>query len=358
MSHKTRRDIVHPVVTLEIPAAWFSDPVDGDRHRLFYGSILSALSELHVLVDPVRLPRGAETAPRPKGQGTISFHSYGGGDGDILRCKESYIPPYYSMDSMGYACFSHLAMHPECYREAIESQDGVTARSFVQGLAQELKQANRSKYTQPEHGRNDARGYVFVPLQVGNDTVAKGAWLKTQEALETIVTAARARGQEVVIKRHPRCRGRGVSRLLAELSGRPGVSMSDGSVLSLISGADLVVGANSGVLFEALVQGKPVISHGASDFGLATQQVRSCAELAAAVAAPSPPDGEWRDRFLFWYLTRYCVRADDVAAIRDKLEAFLDGLGTPTAPGRRARRRYVRALYRHSLINRLKRRFF
>lgn len=354
------RDTKRPVVTLEIPAAWFADPVDGDRHRMFYGSILSALAELGVLVDPVRLPRGAETAPRPSlaGNATISFHSYGVNGSGVLRCKEAYIPPYYSMDSLGYACFSHLAQHPEHYRDAINAQDRQKAADFVRSLAQELKLANRSKYQQPEHGEVVAQGYVFVPLQVARDTVSKGAWLQTGAALETIVETAMQTGRQVVIKRHPRCSGRQVTRLLTDLGRREAVVISDGSVLSLISGADLVVGANSGVLFESLIQGKPVISHAASDFGPATQQVKTCDELAEAVRNPSVPDQQWRDKFLYWYLTQYCVRADDVEAIGRKLGAFLDAHPGAVGQERASRRRFVRGLYRNSLVNRVKRRFF
>ncbi|MDB6179392.1 hypothetical protein PAF17_18060 [Paracoccus sp. Z330] len=354
------RDRRRPQVTLEVPSAWFADPVDGDRHRLFYGSILSALAEIGTLIDPVRLPRGAETAPRPKGLGdaTISFHSYGGGDGHVLRCKESYIPPYYSMDRMGYACFSHLALHPEDYRDQISSMDSTKAGIFVQQLAQRLMTSNLSKYTQPDHEKATGQGYIFVPLQVGNDTVAQGAWLRTRDALETTVAAARQRGKELVIKRHPRCQGRTTSRLLSEIAQQPGVRISDGSVLSLIAGADLVVGANSGVLFEALIQGKPVISHAASDFGPATQQVKSRAELQDAIASPNAPHIEWRNKFLFWYLTHYCVHAGDVALIRQKIEAFLAAGPDRTGGCETTRRKYIRQLYQHSVINRIKRRLF
>ena len=104
-------------VILEIPEAWFANPSDGDRHRLFYTSLLAALAELGLLIDPIWLPRGAERAPRPTNPSDliISFHSYGEASGNLLRCKETYIPPFYSLDPMGYSCFSQLATQPELY---------------------------------------------------------------------------------------------------------------------------------------------------------------------------------------------------------------------------------------------------
>lgn len=347
------------VVTLEIPESWFSNPEDGHRHRLFYSSVLAALAELKVLIDPVWLPRGAERAPRP-GPGenfTISFHSYGSASGNVLRCKESYIPPYYSLDPMGYACFSQLAARPDLYRQAIARQDPVRAADFIRQLSQDLIRSNRSKYAQPDPGKQLAEPYVFIPLQVQNDTVSEGNWLDPEEAVPAIVEAAAARGLKTVVKRHPRCRSAGVARFLDRLAQQDQVVISTGSVHSLILGAELVVGANSGVLFEALIHGKPVISHATSDFGMATQQVRDRDALIRAMITPEVPDSEWRNRFLFWYLTEYCVQAGDFPAIRRRILEAMTGVGVET--GRRRRRpAYIGKLYIYSLADRIKRRIF
>lgn len=348
------------IVSLEIPEAWFADPEDGDRHRRLYGSLLAALAELKVLIDPVWIPRGAERAPRQDDRGRliISFHSHGAAANNLLRCKESYIPPYYGMDPMGYACFSHLSRHFEDYRPVIERQDATRAARFRQDLARELRQGNLSKYTQPGYAEISEAGYVFVPLQLRKDSVAEGAWLDSREALRTTINAASARGLRTIIKRHPRCKDARTSRLLDEMAPDPNVMVTEASVHALIYNASLVVGANSGVLFEALVQGKPVVTHAASDFGPATQQARSHEALARAIAAPVPPNDVWRDRFLFWYMTEYCVRADDVPAIRRKIAQAL-GTGVFRSRGENVSPpRYVRRLYAQSVMDRIKRKFF
>lgn len=345
------------IVALEVPEAWFRDPEDGQRHRLFYSSLLAALADLDVLLNPVWLPRGAERAPRPDGgEGvTISFHSHGK-IGNILRCKETYISPYYTMDRMGYACFSELACHPERYSDAIERQNIDRASTFVRALAQELRQENRSKYLQPDRQDHLEPGYLFIPLQVENDSVAKGLWLDKFKAIHCILEAAAAQELRVVLKRHPRCKSKAIFDLLSEISQRPNVSVSNASIHTLIENARLVAGANSGVLFEALIQGKPVISYAASDFGQATRQVRTYEELACAIKSPEGPDPAFRDRFLFWYLTEYCVRTDDIAAIKQKIRVLLDNGARDRKGGYDRAYRY--RLYAYSLADRLRKKLF
>ena len=344
------------IVTLEVPEAWFRNPQDGTQHRTFYSSLLASLAEMNVLIEPVWLPRGAERAPRgtPPERFLISFHSYGE-PGNILRCKESYVPPFYTMDRMGYACFSELALFPEKFRDEISRQNLDAARAFLSDLSRDLRKANRSKYPQPpQDGAGIDKGYVFVPLQTQNDSVVQGSWIEIRAALECIVAAASEQGLRTVLKRHPLCKSGRISRALSTLERNPDVIISDKSIYDLIPGAEMVIGANSGVLFEALLQDRPVISFAGSDFGVATQQVRSREELAAAIARPEPPSLEWRQKFLFWYLRHYCVRADDSFQIRRKLQAIqadVQGNGRSRVMGKSQ-------LYAYSLVDRIKKRFF
>jgi hypothetical protein len=311
---------------------------------------------MDVLIEPVWLPRGAERAPRRAAPDRflISFHSYGEA-GNILRCKESYIPPFYTMDRMGYACFSELALFPERFRDEISGQSLNAAQTFLSNLSRDLRQGNFSKYSQPPRGSIGIRdGYVFVPLQTQNDPVARGAWLDIIPALHRIVSAASERGLKTVIKRHPLCKSRRITHALAEFEKNPEVILSSASIYDLIPNAELVIGANSGVLFEALLQERPVISFAASDFGLAVQQARNLEQLAAAIARPNPPDPVWRQLFLYWYLDQYCVRADDSVRVRQKLQI----LHNPSKHMSKSFLPKTLSLYAYSIIDRVKKRFF
>lgn len=316
-------------VLLELPADWFANPMDGDRHRRLYASIWLALGDLDVTVRPVPLRFGADSAPRlsKPGQLLISFHSRGPA-GHILRIKESYLPPYYTVDRMGYSGFSELARHPDRFRDAIDAMPDRAARTFVEAVKRDTIAANLSKYDQPRAGGGHLPDrFVFQPLQTIDDPVAGLARMDQLDVLEALALSAAPLGWSVVFKRHPLCTAGRVSARLASLTAAyPNLVASDASVHSLIAGAEAVVGANSGVLFEALLHGAHVVSFGASDYACVTTPISGPEEIAGAMLGRGRVDRAAQCRFLAWYLQLYCVSADDVGAIRNRIGAALAGL--------------------------------
>lgn len=317
-------------VILEVPAEWFENPLDRERHQRLYASLLVALAELRLTLRPLTLPYGADGAPRlyDPGQLVISFHSHGT-EGNVLRIKDGYWPGYYTFDPIGFSGFSKLAQSPDAYSEAIDAVEMDTARAFVDELRHGALKTNLSKYPQPDLAALDLpKDYVFLPLQRIDDPTAWLARLDPFDVARALAQAARDGGQDggrpLVIKRHPLCGSSKVTAALAALSRDfPEVVLTDGPVHELINGAAVVVGANSGVLFEALVHGKRVITFGGSDFESVTTPVH---DLDRLVAALDPPDGwnaEAQTRFVAWYLGGYALRADDIDGIRDRITASL-----------------------------------
>lgn len=315
-----------PDIILELPVQWFKSSLDGERHQRFYLSIWQALSDLGVTVRPIVSVFGADEAPRLSRQGqlVISFHSRGPA-GDVLRLKEGYVPPYYTADRMGYSGFSELARYPERFAAQLAAVEPKDALSFVKELKERMVAANLSKYSQsaPRSACLPAT-YIFMPLQTADDPVAALCAIPQLAALESILEATERLGWGVVVKRHPLCRSKTVERQLDHLAQRyPHLLRSDASVHQLIAGAEAVVGANSGVLFEALVHGAHVVSFARSDFQTAVTQISRRSEIAGAIL------GRGRIRrldqccFLFWYLTHYCLHADDVEAIRNRIATAL-----------------------------------
>ena len=98
------------------------------------------------------------------------------------------------------------------------------------------------------------------------------------------------------------------------------------------------------------------------------QLLAELGEIAAHVFLDRPADGErsrvadvvpdpgFRDRFLFWYLTEYCVRTDDIATMKRKIRALLDN-GARNRNGVSGRA-YRYRLYAYSLADRLRKRLF
>ncbi|MGH1369858.1 MAG: hypothetical protein ACRBCL_14700 [Maritimibacter sp.] len=313
-------------VILELPNAWLSNPADGDRHLRLYLSIWQSLADIGVTVRAVPLPFGADTAVRiaHPDQLVISFHSRGPA-GNVLRIKESYVPPYYTIDRLGFSGFSELAKFPEKFAGQIDTLPTKAAMKFVTQLKTEIVQGNLSKYGQPSGAAKPPPGpYVFMPLQTVEDPVASLSDLDQMEALEALASATSEMGWNVIVKRHPLCESDHVARELARLEGKyTNLMRSTASVHPLISNAEAVIGANSGVLFEALVHGAHVITFAQSDFRSATTPIKNCSEIAGAILGRARVDRASQCRFLAWYLLHYCVRSDDVHKISTHIAAAL-----------------------------------
>src|SRR5690606_14705594 len=100
----------------------------------------------------------------------------------------------------------------------------------------------------------------------------------------------------------------------------------------LVSGARCVVTVNSGVGAEALLQLKPVITTGGSDYAAATAHARSVEELYALLDAGGPllADEDIK-KFLWTYTRNYMVRFDDEAALCARLSSLLAEAGHAAA---------------------------
>lgn len=329
----------HPDVILELPTVWFENVEDGDRHRRFYVSIWQALGDLGVTVRPIPLRFGADAAPRLSyhDQLVVSFHSRGP-IGNVLRMKESYVPPYYTADRAGYSGFSELALYPERFKGEVEATPTAAAIDFVDALKRDIVAANLSKYPQRHDGVEILpERYVFLPLQTVDDPVAELCELEQIAVLETLLQATAALGWGMVVKRHPRCRSLRVASSLERLAAQhPHLKRSDASVHRLVSSAEAVVGANSGVLFEALLHGAHVVSFAKSDFRVVTTPISHHADLPSAILGRGRVSRDRQCRFLYWYLRNHCLRADDVSAIRGRFAAALSRLDRAPDPHHQA----------------------
>lgn len=322
-------------VVLEVPEGWFQSGLDGHRHSVLYSSVLAALARLQVKIDPIRVPFGADLADRilSEEQFVISYHSRGP-SGNILRVKESYIPPYYTFDPLGYSGFSSLGQNPEDYRESVNRFPRTTASDFVKNLSQELVAAKISKYAQPEKEIDPCfTDFVFFPLQTEDDPVKSLAYLDQLDVLRELAALSASNGYQIVVKRHPMCKSRRVERQIQEIDASfDNVVFLDASIHDLILRSRCVIGCNSGVLFESLCLGRPTISFGISDFLLATANVRHLDELAGAIQGRGQPEAEFRQQFIAWFLNVQCVKSTDISEIERRIRDALGMCNDPNYP--------------------------
>lgn len=328
-------------ILIEVPTDWLRHPNLGSSVRRLFANFCTASIELGYRTELSSASYWDDPSPRlpEAGQVCFSYHSFGD-EPRVWRIKESYVLEYFTLDRLGYSGFSELARYPATFADAIAGFDMVLAEETVRQLKEKLVADNVSKYDQPDDARGQdlAPGYLFLPLQTTEDTVSRCSRILQTDALEVLAVHAARHGIPLVVKRHPLCRHDETGALLDRLAEQEAIRVSTASVHRLISGARAVVGANSGVLFEALLHGKPVYSYAVSDFETATQRIEDINGLEAVFCPYAGPSAADVTRFLGWYLVAYCIEANDLTKIRNRISqivALETGREPPVIPSMR-----------------------
>ena len=196
-------------------------------------------------------------------------------------------------------------------------------------LRERYRAENRSKYTQPRASEPLPPRFIFVPLQVTTDPVARLASLGAPQLLSAVVEHARSRGLPVVVKRHPYCRSATLARMTRELAEHGAIQLSRGSIHDLLERASAVYTVNSGVGLEALLYRKPVVTTGDCEYQSAVTRVKDLAALRRVMREGPTHDRARVDAFFSWYCGFHAPSADDASAIARRVTRFLD-----EAPGR------------------------
>lgn len=325
--------VARPSFELEIPAPWFANPLDGDRHRLFWANLCRALGMLDARVTMRDIPFGGDAAPRLADGDTIvlAYHSHGAAK-RVWRVKEHYVPPFYMIDRTGFSGWAEITLHPERFAKGVAAVDLAAARTRLATLRHDMVQHNLSKYPQSTASEPLPAAYVFFPLQTSDDPVARFASMDQIDVLCQLARLAAAAKRHLVVKRHPFCADERLAQCLREICDGGYVHLATGSVHRLIAGADAVLVANSGVGFEALLHGRPVFSYGRAEYEGATCRLRSPGELAAVFAGQPAVDADARDRLLYYLLEVHGCDARDPLSILRRLQRILAEEGRPALP--------------------------
>jgi hypothetical protein len=319
-------------VTLEV------DPREVEHHRETYPRMLARLCEAFAQRDlavtfEVSSTRASFAGRIPPSPGfRIAWHSVGE-EPRVWRLKDAAVPGYYLFDRRGFSGWAEIGLHPERFAPLIDRIGVNDARAFVAELRRTLAGGNISKLRQPD-GTFEAPGpFVFLPLQVLDDTVVALQRLSTLDVLERAGTLARDTRRHLVLKRHPRCANEQVAGAIARAVGRnPYVVQTDASIHAILPACDAVLVANSGVGFEALIHHRPVYAFGRSEYELATRRVETLDDVALAFAPSHEVDFDHVDRYLAYFLGQYCLSPDDMAGILRHLDTAIADAGDPEVP--------------------------
>lgn len=223
------------------------------------------------------------------------------------------------IDDRGYSGWSSMASRG--LAQIIEGVDLKEATKQAKHLHDKIVASGRSKYKQSEEKVPDVGPYVFLPMQVLNDTVARLAYIDCLTLLRKLAAWGVDSSYTVVVKRHPKCTIKSVAKAIDKECSAGRIVVSNASIHDLISGATCIVTVNSGVGAEALMHYKPVITTGESDYSAATRLVKSVEELSAALQTLGeeyiPKDSMLK--FLWFFTKRYQVHYSDAEATQARV---------------------------------------
>jgi hypothetical protein len=246
--------------------------------------------------------------------------------------KQMHMPDLFTLDHLGWgADHSELQADPLLW-----DIDASTAERFVQSLKQRLLETGCSKLAQPARGSVDLLpdDYIFAPTQTPRDYVqVHHSPISVVSFVELVSNWAKESGQNVVFKLHPglyhtseidRQIIEAVTRHCAESSR---VFCVNANVHDLIANANGVFTINSGVGFESLIHGKPVVTFGNCDYKWVTfaAGANRMDEAREYVQKYSEEQRQRANRFVYHYFFRhaYSIESGESESSRERLTNFL-----------------------------------
>jgi hypothetical protein len=185
--------------------------------------------------------------------------------GDLFY-KEMHMPGLFTIDRRGWGA-EHSALRRPPDLSGIDARE---AEAFSLELRREFLSNGGSKHAQPPMIAIDPRvkPYVLAPLQLPtDDVIMHHSPLRVIDFFNTLADWAEKRGHNVVFKLHP---GQEVPEIASTVAQRAAaarhVLVMNENIHSLISESRGVIVINSGVGFESLIHGKPVVTMGACDY--------------------------------------------------------------------------------------------
>lgn len=311
-------------IVVELPTDWMLNPVDGVRHRTFLTNVLGALSKLHPSIIVTDVPWGTDFVERtPPANGVLfSFHSVGEVRG-VWRLKEAAIPPLYAVDRTGHSGWSEIANDVKLQEKAY-SFDLEEAKVVIKNYKERFQSDKLSKYPQASLFDQDIRKYVFIPLQVQSDPVAKFADIDAISILKTASTLSFEAGIHVVVKRHPYCDSEAIAEFIESTTlTNPFFHSSQSNIHDLIENCLSVITVNSGVGLEALIHGKPVYACGLSEWYPASHGIKNAEELRLAFDKVQPKLSDKSISYIGYLLSEYWIDGLDFHAVSERMKICL-----------------------------------
>lgn len=246
----------------------------------------------------------------------------------VLFYMQEYFRPVFVVDSGGWSAASSVypvdagALPPA----VLGAWDDYRARFAAGELASKFGQSGTQAQAELlAAGKIPATGYAFFPLQIPHDqSLAYFSDVSEMQALEAVAAWAVRAGIPLVLKEHPANRA-SMAEFRARFNG-PGIVWSDAHVHDLLRHARGVITLNSGVGFEALIAGRPLVTLARSEYDAVGFKATPMT-LAESWDLALAEDGEQRmqryARFVDWFLARHAVDLSRPVAARYVLDRII-----------------------------------
>lgn len=243
---------------------------------------------------------------------SFSYHTHGCSDG-CFHYKFGHYSDVMTIDPRGYAGFSSFSddvfnLIDECTknipRDVLVSTVEAYRARYVDGrISWRIQKDSLGALIK-------GRKTVFFALQDPFDEVSRLAYLNVRDVFYCLQKSLSC-DDVIYIKRHPVDASYFTDALVDEFSADSRVRFVDCSIHDIFTVVDLVVTINSGVGFEALLAGLPVIAAGKSDYNIAVRSVKTVDELLEALCEPWTVNEELRLKFLYVYFEYYALNPRD-----------------------------------------------
>lgn len=254
---------------------------------------------------------------------SLSHHTIGG-HSNHYHVKYSSLAGYLGFDKNGFAGWASLANPTSDTLSKIKNLPEQEAHKNWDNLYTSFVKSNTSKYTQKDLTGSKTKlndKYIFLPLQVVDDMVAKLAHLNCLDLITYLTKKFENSDYKIVIKRHPLCQNNRINQELKRVSRLPHVLISNESIHHLISNASAVITVNSGVGLESLIHLKKVIITGKADYAPACEVIQSIDEFDQFLSREDcfESDSLFIKKFLLYYSTEFLVKNDDFQGLERRL---------------------------------------
>jgi len=244
--------------------------------------------------------------------------------GNILKSKMNLffkptIPDEFhtTLDSEGYGPFSSITFRKPNFEE-INKED---VKLFFETKVKNWlinKNTKWGKYFENKEEEINLKDYYLVLGQVENDEVVNrthpGSYLLKLNLI--VKELSKLTDKNIVVKLHPYMNNAETIKIKLEAIDKKIRAFTGKiNVHSFIENAECIFLANSGSGFETMMHGKPIISWEYPEYHWVTYNLTRKEDLKKAIELKWF-DKELQDKFLYWYLEKYCFYNQETASKR------------------------------------------